>query len=492
MIIVVRQPLVGMALAAVAGIVLSSIFSVWSWIATGLSLLILWRLFSGTAWILLATVCVFGCLHRLQTVESQAALFSRDMSISISGIWKSQGVITQALRSFRDTSSLLVRIKKLQSGKNEYHLPLQVLIPWRGEPPAVGTMVQWMGSVRLIDKFTSIRFRNGVRFNRQAWLASLGIDLEFYRIAAVQVVHPPSIWNLKLWAVRARKRVEQAINRGMENNTTEAAFIRALTLGADRESEKMLAEAFRRTGTYHIFSVSGLHVGMVAAIAWQVFKICRVSQKIAVPLIIVLLFSYAGITGLRPSACRAACMAGVFLGGICVKRRAFVLNSLAAALLCILGGNSELLFRPGFQLSFVVVVAITLLAPPFYRMGQQWYAPDPFLPRRLFTPTQRFLERLGSAISATIAVSTAAWMGSTPLLLWHFQNASLSALLVNPIVVPLAFLVLSLAALSLFCDLFLSTWLAALFAHANLVPASAILTIVQWAANLPGGYLRIP
>ena len=479
----IRQPLVGVSLAAVTGIFLSPALSSWGWLAGSLGALALWRFFGGTLWILLATAGVFGCLHRLQTVESPGALLSHSLTEPFS-LWQGQGVVIKTFRSFRGTTSLFVRTEQLRSN-SKVPIPVRVLLSWRGESPSVGSRVRWTG----ILQPAAAGPHRIAKFDRRAWLSSQGVYLEFRKIAVRETVHPPSPWHPTLWAAAARKRAEQAISRGIESEKQKSALIRSLTLGADKEAEKMLAEAFRHTGTYHIFSVSGLHVGMVAAIAWQTFKVLRIPRSIALPTIIPLLFAYAGVTGLKPPAFRAACMAAIFLGGTFSTRRAFVLNSLAAAALFVLAWDSKQLFRVGFQLSFVVVTAIACLSPPLYRLGQRFFAPDPFLPRLLFTPIQRLCAGLGNAFSATMAVSIAAWLGSTPLLLWHFRSVSLSALLVNPLVVPLAFLVLSLAAVSLICDVLISHWLATIFNHANLLPASAILSIVQWTSHLPGGFI---
>jgi ComEC/Rec2-related protein len=487
--IITRQPLVGVCLSAIVGISFSSKFSSWSWIIGGLGLLVLWCALKGTAWILLVTVCTFGCLHRLQTTESQATLLSYSLPPHL---WQTQGIVTKVFRPFKKTTCLIVQTEKLRSGATEYHVSLKILLPWHGPAPEVGTTVKWIGWMRPIEKLRPQRFPHAPSFNRRAWLSSLDIDLESYKVTATRSIASPAKWHVRHWVEAARRRIAEAISRGIEKHDAEITLIRALTLGASHETEKMLAEAFRRTGTYHIFSVSGLHVGMVAAIVWQAFRILGIPHSITVPMTILTLFSYAGITGFRPPALRAACMASVFLVGSCVWRRALVLNSLAAAALCMLICKAELLFRPGFQLSFVVVTAIALLAPPLYRLGRKLCLPDPFLPRVLLTPMQRFFEQLGLAVVMVVAVSTAAWAGSTPLLLWHFQNASLSALFVNPLIVPLAFLILSFAALGTICDLLFSTWLATIFAHTNLAIASIVLAIVHWAASLSWGFLQIP
>lgn len=485
---VIRQPLVGVCLAAILGITFSSVCPAWSWLIGGWGTLILWRVFGGSVWILLAVTSVFGCLHRLQTVESQAALFSHSMP---SGLWHGQGIVIQAFPSSRRTS-LIVRTETLRFGKTTHPISLPILLPWRGTTPAVGTTVSWSGWMGQVKNFRSSRFNRRKVLSRKSWFASLGVYWECHKVATSQILSPPPKWHLTPLALVARKRVEEAISRGIEKNELEVAFIRALTLGATQETEKALAEIFRRTGTYHLFSVSGLHVGMVATIAWYALKISRISQPLSIPIISFLLFFYAAITGFRPPACRAAFMATILLCGIYAKRRTFILNSLATAALCMLAWNSKLLFRPGFQLSFAVVLTIALLSPPLFRLGKKICASDPFLPRSLLTRPQRLCERLGVAAAATIAVSTAAWCGSVPLLLWHFQQVSFSALLINPLVVPLAFLVLSTAIVSLICDLLIGPYLAAVFTHLNLIFASVILSLVHWAANSSIGFFRVP
>ncbi|PWU09778.1 MAG: hypothetical protein C5B47_02995 [Verrucomicrobia bacterium] len=487
--ITARQPLVGICLSALLGIAFSSAFSCWNWIINGLGLLIFWWILKGTVWILLVTACAFGCLHKLQTTESQAALFSRALA---SDIWQSQGIVTQVLQPVGKNPTLIVRTEKLRSGKTENCVSLRVLVPWKRPAPEVGTTVKWIGRMRLVEKVRSHQSRRADGIKRRAWLSFLGVDLEAYQVAATQPLILPKKWHIHRVFELARKRIEEAVSRGIEKNNSEVALIRALTLGASSETEKMLAEAFRRTGTYHIFSVSGLHVGMVAAIVWQTLRTLGAPHLTVVSLTIFSLFFYAGIAQFRPPALRAACMASILLAGTCIWRQAFVINSLAAAALCLLGWNTELLFRPGFQLSFIVVVTIALLAPPLYKFARRFWLPDPFVPRVLLTPLQRIWERFGLAVAAVVSVSTAAWVGSTPLLLWHFQSVSFSALFVNPLIVPLAFLLLSLAALTLLCDLFLGAWVASIFSHINLAIASGILAIVQWAAKLPWGFLQIP
>src|SRR5439155_2460275 len=109
--------------------------------------------------------------------------------------------------------------------------------------------------------------------------------------------------------------------------------------------------------------------------------VARLSRKWAAALIIPLLLFYAAVTGLHVSSVRAAVMSSVLLGGLFFERKAFVLNSLAAAAFFLLCWDTNELFSTGFQLSFAVVGTIILVADLPFGSLRRLSAPDPFLPQ---------------------------------------------------------------------------------------------------------------
>ena len=62
-----------------------------------------------------------------------------------------------------------------------------------------------------------------------------------------------------------------------------------MILGARGETPDDLRELFQRTGTMHLFAVSGFNVAMLAVFAWFVLKPLRLSRRAAVLVIIPLL-----------------------------------------------------------------------------------------------------------------------------------------------------------------------------------------------------------
>ncbi len=172
------------------------------------------------------------------------------------------------------------------------------------------------------------------------------------------------------------------------NDPEAAELLTGMVLGDTTNLSQEIQEAFRATGTYHLFSVSGLHVGMVAIILWYVFKTLCCPRKVTAALIIPLLFFYVLMTGLKAASLRSAVMGSIILIGLMADRRPVLFNNLCAAAFLILLTDTNQIFNAGFQLSFGVVASILLLSSVFERKIEEPLAPDPFIPRKLLSPRE--------------------------------------------------------------------------------------------------------
>ncbi|MFM7375294.1 MAG: ComEC/Rec2 family competence protein, partial [Chthoniobacterales bacterium] len=296
---------------------------------------------------------------------------------------------------------------------------------------------------------------------------------------------------LKAAALEARAYILRTLGLGLDDAPTVRALIAAITLGARDDAAEEFNAAFRQTGTLHLFSVSGLHVGMFALLLWMVLQPLRVSRRAAVVVIIPFLFFYSLVTGAAPSSLRAATMISLALGALLLDRAPATGNSLAAAALLILGFDTNQLFQPGFQLSFLVVAALLLLTPPIDRRLAAAFCPDTFIPRRLYNAARKIQASLGRALAATLSVSLAAFLGGLPLTAAYFHMVPIVSVAANMIAVPLAFCVLALGMMSVIAGTF-SAWLVGLFNAANWGVTSLLLAFVQWGATWPGAYLSLP
>jgi ComEC/Rec2-related protein len=197
--------------------------------------------------------------------------------------------------------------------------------------------------------------------------------------------------NPVLKAARAsRDWMQRALSRGLEDSPEHHGLVSSMVLGLREDTSQEVEEQFQQTGTIHLFSVSGLHVGIIGYLLWTVANLVRLPRKWAVGLIIPALFFYAAVTGLNTASLRAAAMAAVLFGGVFVDRKVLSGNSVAAAAVLILAFDTNQLFSVGFQLSFAVVATIVAFAEPIFRLLMQLWQPDPFLPPSLFSTPQSF------------------------------------------------------------------------------------------------------
>jgi ComEC/Rec2-related protein len=183
-------------------------------------------------------------------------------------------------------------------------------------------------------------------------------------------------------------------------------------------------------------------------------------------------------------------MSAIFLIGMVSSRQPIPINSLCAAGFVILAQATNELFSPGFQLSFAVVAAILLVAQPLQARIRRGLDPDPFLPVALWDRWQKVRHDAGGGLAGLLAVSVAAWLGSLPLTVYYFHMISLSALVANPVVVPLAFVIMATAMASLLGGV-VSVGLAAIFNNANLVFTRVLIAIIQGTASLPGAFVAV-
>jgi competence protein ComEC len=292
-------------------------------------------------------------------------------------------------------------------------------------------------------------------------------------------------FHLLQWAETSRQWISGALSRGIEAQEQNTAVLLAMALGASDAAGEEIEDAFRDSGTLHIFAVSGLHVVMLAAVAAFVLRWCGLSKGVAVFFLIAIVFGYAYITGWRPSAARAAFMITLVLAAPWWDRQASVQNSLGAAVLVLLAYDSHQLFMPGFQLSFGVLWAIAFFAPPMLGVVRPWTELDPFLPPALASHWQHFWADSRQWLASLCCVSLAAWIGSLPLMLGHFQTVTPVGLLANLFLVPISGISIGVSCASLVFA-FLKLGSLQIIANAlNAFLAWLMVALASWFSSLP-------
>jgi len=209
-----------------------------------------------------------------------------------------------------------------------------------------------------------------------------------------------------------------------ENNLygLEFAVGSALLLGYVDKLDADIISAYASTGALHILSVSGLHVAIIYIVFnWLLsfllkFKYGNIIRAI---ILILLLWSYATLTGLSPSVLRAATMFSFIIIAKAYFRNTNIYNTLAASAFLLLLFNPYFIMDVGFQLSYIAVIGIIYIQPKIY----DWFELDNWLLDQIWKIT---------------SVSIAAQIATFPLGFYYFNQFPNYFLFSNLIVIPIS------------------------------------------------------
>jgi len=168
-----------------------------------------------------------------------------------------------------------------------------------------------------------------------------------------------------------RTRIGNFLDQNLEPKF--ASIYRALLLGDRSNVAPSILELFKASGTFHILAISGLHIGVIAALLYFIFYwILSRSEyillnfqirKIVATLTIPVLLGYALLAGMNSPVTRAVIMSSIVLIALCTDRKKSPAPLVAIAALLILIFDPLQLFTVSFQLSFAAIIGIMFLLP---------------------------------------------------------------------------------------------------------------------------------
>jgi competence protein ComEC len=273
-----------------------------------------------------------------------------------------------------------------------------------------------------VDALVVIRAPKGPSngFDERTWLRRQGIHVVLHVDRWRVVGRREGLGGL---ADRLRRWLEGMSAPGLAGE--RRAIVEGVLLGDDDALSPSLKKAFRRSGLYHLLAVSGENVvllaGGVLALGW----LLGIPRWVGHLGALAAIGAYVLAVGPQPSVVRAAVSgAAVSVAWLAAHERdRWHVLGLGAVVL--LGWNPYVVFDAGFQLSFVAVLAIFVVARPLGR----WLEGYP-LPGKL---------RAGIAISAACALVTA------PILWLQFGQVPLLGVVANAVAEPAMPILLGLA-----------------------------------------------
>ena len=333
----------------------------------------------------------------------------------------------------QDSARFLFRIDRLTLDGEPLAYRGLARISWYRQPPHLRVGERWRLALRLKPPHG---FVNPGGFDYERWLFQQGISATGHvraDDANVLLSEGPGACWLTRWRQHLRDRLDAALNE----SGVGQALVQALVLGDRGGLTPAQWEVFSRTGTSHLIAISGLHVGLVAAVVfmlarWLWARSFQLTRRLAAPraaavAALTAATGYAALAGFAISTQRALVMLVVVMVALMAGRTLRPASALTLALVAVLLLDPASVLSYGFWLSFGAVALL------LYALGRRLSAPLVVL-------------RWGQAQWAVA-------LGLLPLLLLFFGRASLVAPLVNLVAVPMFGIilpvVLSAAALTL-------------------------------------------
>ncbi len=253
---------------------------------------------------------------------------------------------------------------------------------------------------------------------------------------AIKIGHEtPS--NIVAYSIMAREWADRALKenvQGKQEQATASALVLGVTDGLDND----LIGAYAATGSLHVLSVSGLHVGIIYWLILLIFKPLNKTTKgkwILAIFSVLVLWGYAFVTGVSPSVLRAVTMFSFVALARPWGQKTNIYNTLAASAFCLLLYEPYLIMSVGFQLSYLAVIGIVYLQPKLSRLWE----PKTWLWDQIWQIT---------------CVSIAAQAATVALGLLYFHQFPVYFLFSNLFVIPISFVILVLGIIVVFVSFF--------------------------------------
>lgn len=424
----------------------------------------------------LAVCLLLGCSWALLRAELR-------LSEHLSSSWEGrdvevQGVITGLPERFSQGHRFAFEIQEVLTP--DAVVPRNVMLSWyqgRGyEAVPLETELEpgamWRFVVRLKRPHGNA---NPHGFDYEAWLLERNIRATGYvRPGNQQFLGEPS-FRVGVWIEQLRLLVRQRFERALpESEYPYVGILVALVIGDQKAIQGDFWNMFNRTGVTHLFSVSGLHVTMVAALlgglaglAWRRSPLARYrpTQQVAVIVGWGSAVFYALLAGFSVPTQRTLYMLSVAAMALLSGKPVSASRTLALALGVVLLIDPWAVLAAGFWLSFGAVGALIYVSQGRLKPDVPgWW--------------QRLAQWGQTQWAATLA--------TLPVLLLLFQQFSLVSPFANALAIPLISLIVTPLALAAG----IVSWPPLLYlAHGFLVAAMAFL---KWCAQWPVWYTAAP
>lgn len=201
--------------------------------------------------------------------------------------------------------------------------------------------------------------------------------------------------------------------------------------------DENIKENFKNSGLLHLLAASGLNVALIYGIWWWLANLIRFSYNLSICLGAVFVVFYTFMTGFPPSILRAGAMLLFVLFGKIIDRNANSLALIFFVAFLMLLFSPKMLFDVGFQLSFVVTIALVVcmnvIVEKFKKADEKY--------KEKYKNASRFKKYIlylfsPLNIATIVSIPFVAQLFVIPLQMHYFNNFTPFSIFANILVVP--------------------------------------------------------
>ena len=301
-------------------------------------------------------------------------------------------------------------------------------------------------------------------FNEQSYLKYL--DADFSATCSAKAFHFKS----KNYSITFKEQILNAIDRNINKMYSQntSGIAKALTIGDQSDISKEVRNVFSITGTTHILSVSGLHVGIIAGAILWLFSFIK-NDWLKFIMVILSLAAYVYLIDFPASAVRAGLMITLYLFAITIQRPTTPLNIVSATAVFLLIISPRMAFNAGFQMSMGAIIGITIFYEPMRNFFKQFIKKENAISKFI-------IDSLSMTFSSSIIVS--------PIVAYYFKIFSIISSLANLLTIPLMVGAQIFALISIILS-FIYLPFAQLLVNTSQLLIEIAEVIMSYAAKLP-------
>ncbi len=240
----------------------------------------------------------------------------------------------------------------------------------------------------------------------------------------------------------------------------EADTVASIFLGR-RDVSYNLRNLYRNSGYAQIFSVSGMHVGIISLITLLIVSELVPWNILKYPIVLLFVAMYGAITGFSIPTFRATALFAFFAFFKLLDRPQNFLNILGLVGVLEVLRDGSIIFDVSFQLSYSAVVMMAVLGPKLPVFKPKWFS---------------------NAINYTLAAN----VGVMPFLILNFGKIYIASFLFNAMAIPiLMFFILEGAMFFSFFAFMGMEFIERIFGAGLWVFAKLLDWLVKLTSNLP-------